>query len=133
LTDKEALDLVQLYRWPLLPVAGGKWVAVTLFGATEPVETVREAIRAVNTSRREAPPMAGQQATISPDRNVQIAYRFNRLPLAYFREASGRLRLTASEMGALADIAHGYGGHIRADLIADIEVILPELEKRVYG
>jgi hypothetical protein len=46
LTDDEALDLVQLYRRPLLPVAGGKWVAVTLFGATEPVETVHQAIRA---------------------------------------------------------------------------------------
>jgi hypothetical protein len=77
--------------------------------------------------------MADQQATIPPDRNVQIAYRLNRLPLAYFREASERLRLTAGEMGALADIAHGYGGHIRAGLIADIEAILPELEKRAYA
>jgi hypothetical protein len=76
--------------------------------------------------------MADQQATIPPDRNVQIAYRLNRLPLTYFREASERLGLTASEMGALVDIAHGYGGRIRAGLIADIEAILPELEKRAY-
>jgi hypothetical protein len=71
--------------------------------------------------------------TIPPDRNVQIAYRLKRLPLAYFREASERLRLTTGEMGALADIAHGYGGHIRAGLITDIEAILPELEKRAYA
>jgi hypothetical protein len=51
LTDNEALDLVQLYRWPLLPVPGGKWVAVTLFGATEPVESVRDAIRAALTKQ----------------------------------------------------------------------------------
>jgi hypothetical protein len=64
---------------------------------------------------------------------VQIAHRLNRLPLVYFREASERLRLTASEMGALADIAQGYGGHTRTGLIADIEAILPELEKRANG
>jgi hypothetical protein len=51
LSDNEALDLVELYRWALLPVAGGKWVAVTLFGATEPVETAREAIRAALTKQ----------------------------------------------------------------------------------
>ncbi|EHL99364.1 hypothetical protein HMPREF9946_03126 [Acetobacteraceae bacterium AT-5844] len=46
MTDADALDLVELHKWSVLPTPGGRWVVLTDFGATEPFDTVREAIRA---------------------------------------------------------------------------------------
>lgn len=45
MTDKEALDIVAYYAWPIVWMGNARCVIVTRGGCTEPREDIRAAIR----------------------------------------------------------------------------------------
>ncbi len=46
MTDKEALDLIAYYAWPIVWMGNARCVIITRGGATEPTEDIRKAIKA---------------------------------------------------------------------------------------
>jgi hypothetical protein len=45
MSDKEMLDLIAYYAWPIVWVGNARCVIVTKGGSTEPQEDIRKAVR----------------------------------------------------------------------------------------